>query len=50
MDLALQEKYLTFHVMIEGHLVTLILQDPAFLAQIIKEGINEGITELDNKI
>ncbi|KAK6775617.1 hypothetical protein RDI58_026618 [Solanum bulbocastanum] len=36
LELVLQDKQLSFQVMIAGQPMTLILQDPAYLAQIIK--------------
>ncbi|KAH0778499.1 hypothetical protein KY290_004926 [Solanum tuberosum] len=50
LELALQEEQLSFQVVIAVQLMTLILQDPAYLAQIIKEGVDQGIAELGHQI
>lgn len=50
LEITLKDEHLTFQVKIKGHHVTLKLQDTAYLEKIIKEGINRGITELDQQI
>lgn len=46
----LRDRQLTFHMIVDGWLVIILVQDPTYLAQIVKEDLNHAIEVLGMRI